>query len=106
MKVGREVAGEWISPWDGGMLRVAWLRPEGSERREDELKKGRFSLCFRSLMEVKERQLENGGTSGIAGCSGKLIKFFDVIFCSKSLILHHPEITQVVRPTEYLQRWD
>ena len=31
-----------------------------------------LSVWFRSLMEVEERQLENGGTPGTAGCSGRL----------------------------------
>jgi hypothetical protein len=31
-----------------------------------------FPVWFRGLMEVEEMQLENGGLSGIAGCSGHL----------------------------------
>ena len=35
MKVGREVAVEWMSSWNGSLLRAAWLGPEGSAIRED-----------------------------------------------------------------------
>ena len=34
MKVGGEVAGEWMSLWDGRLVKAAWLESEGSERRK------------------------------------------------------------------------
>lgn len=35
VKVGREVAGEWRSLWDGRLPRTSWLDPEDSVSRED-----------------------------------------------------------------------
>ena len=56
MKVGREVAGEWRSPWDSRLLRAPWLGTEGSEIREDRWGKGSLPVWFRSLMEVEKRR--------------------------------------------------
>ena len=46
--------------------------PESSESREDGWGKGSLSKWFRILMEVKERQKENEGLPGMAGCSEQL----------------------------------
>jgi hypothetical protein len=35
MKLGREVAEIWMSPWCYRLFRAAWLGPEGSESRDD-----------------------------------------------------------------------
>ena len=35
MTMGIEVAGEWIFPWKGRLLRTAWLGLEGSASNED-----------------------------------------------------------------------
>ena len=35
MKVGGEVAGEWMSLWDGRLSRAAWLGSKSSESQED-----------------------------------------------------------------------
>ena len=55
-RVGRNVAGEWMCPWDGRLLRVAWLVPECSERREVGWGKGSLPVWFRSLTEVEGKQ--------------------------------------------------
>jgi hypothetical protein len=40
MKLDRDVAGKWNSPWCGRLLRAAWHGPESSESREDGWEEG------------------------------------------------------------------
>lgn len=40
MKVSREISGEWMSPWNGRLLRAAWFGPEGSASKETGWGKG------------------------------------------------------------------
>ena len=70
VKVGREVAGEWRSLWDGRLPRTSWLDPEDSVSREDRLE--RETYCGSGsigLMNWSERW-EIRGPPGRAGCSG------------------------------------
>jgi hypothetical protein len=46
MKVGGEVAGKWVSPWDRSLLRETWLAPEDSTSKEDGWVKGGNEIFF------------------------------------------------------------
>jgi hypothetical protein len=47
--------------WDGKVFRAICPGPEGSASRKDVLGKGGLPHWFRSLMEMEERQQDNGG---------------------------------------------
>ena len=51
MKVVREVVGEYRCPWNGKILRAAWLGPEGSEMGKDWWERE----AFLNVMKVEKR---------------------------------------------------
>jgi hypothetical protein len=62
-----EKVGKWRSPWNSRMVKKPWLGPEG-------LKPGKMGggVWKLTCMVQEEKEQENGGPLGIAGCSGQL----------------------------------
>ena len=100
---GREVAGEWRSPWATRLLRAAWLGPESSESREGWWGKGSLPVWFKDLMKVEEGWQKSNFTfltqSNIIASTFMLILVF---LCLKGVfftwqVLYHC----VISPTPY-----
>ena len=64
MEVGKRGSRRLEVPLDSRLLRAAWIGPERSKNREVGWGKGSLPVWFRNLIEVQERQLENGGPPG------------------------------------------